>query len=259
MKRLLLLSFIIITSTSAGEKPLLSFSPEYIEVGINEKTTVEVWIDSIEALKGFSVQLSYNSEKVNISEVREGTMFISPVFFASFIDSVAGIVKVESAMLGDGRKVDGSGKLFSFDVYGKSEGIDTLTFVAVSFRDVDLVRLEVNMKYGVLTVGKPSNVDFQYIKNNTFRLFQNYPNPFNPFTNIYFYLPQTSIVSIMVFNTTGQRVRLPVHNTIYRPGYHSVGFDATGLASGIYIFRLEARSSDEMTVFDDSRRMIFLR
>ncbi len=238
---------------------MLRFFPEYIEIGINEQATVEVWIDSIEALKGFSVQFSYNTGKVDVLQVREGTMFTSPAFFASFIDSVAGIVKVESAMLGDGRKVDGSGKLFSFDVYGKSEGNDTLTFVAVSFRDVDLARLEVNMKYGVLTIGKPSNVDVHYIKNNTFRLFQNYPNPFNPATYFYFYLPNTSNVSIIVYNSIGQVVQKPVNGKIYQPGYHIVEFDATGFPSGIYFFRMEARAANGMTVFNDSKRMILMR
>lgn len=250
---------ITIAPTGTGEKPLLRFFPVINEIAINDQATVEVWIDSIQALKGFSIQFSYNNEKVRILRVQEGAMFTSPVFFASFIDSAAGIVKVESVMLGSGRKADGSGTLFSFDVYGKSEGTDTLSFVSVNFRDVDLVRVEVDVEYGILTIGEPSSVKFLDVNDNSYRLFQNYPNPFNPVTNIYFYLPQKSTVSISVYNSVGQLVQKPVSGKIYQPGYYIHEYNATGLSSGVYIYRMEAKSSVEMSVFIDSKRMILVR
>lgn len=72
-----------------------------------------------------------------------------------------------------------------------------------------------------------------------YALGQNYPNPFNPVTKINFSLPKTTEVAIEVFSLTGRRVATLVNET--RPaGNHYVGFDASHLSSGIYIYRMKA-------------------
>lgn len=73
----------------------------------------------------------------------------------------------------------------------------------------------------------------------TFRLEQNYPNPFNPATTIRYALPQTSDVHLEVFNVTGQRVALLV-DELQNSGWQEVSFDASSLASGMYIYRIQA-------------------
>ena len=72
-----------------------------------------------------------------------------------------------------------------------------------------------------------------------FELSQNYPNPFNPSTIIRYALQTTSHVKLSVFNTLGQSVATMV-NESQDAGYHDVKFDGTGLASGVYIYRLVA-------------------
>ncbi len=70
-------------------------------------------------------------------------------------------------------------------------------------------------------------------------IFQNYPNPFNPSTTIKFGLPKASHVTLTVYNTLGQIVREVVNGEM-EAGYHEVQCDATGLASGVYLYRMTA-------------------
>jgi hypothetical protein len=73
----------------------------------------------------------------------------------------------------------------------------------------------------------------------SFTLYQNYPNPFNPTTTIKFALPVESKVKINVYNSLGQLVETVVDNEM-ESGYHEVKFNASRLASGVYLYQLQA-------------------
>lgn len=68
---------------------------------------------------------------------------------------------------------------------------------------------------------------------------QNYPNPFNPSTSIRFGLPEAGVVQLEVFNALGQKVAELV-NSRKTAGWHTINFDASQLASGIYIYRIKS-------------------
>lgn len=72
-----------------------------------------------------------------------------------------------------------------------------------------------------------------------FDLKQNYPNPFNPLTIIRYQLPKAAQVKITIFNTRGQKLSMLVSEQ-QNPGYHQVTWDASGYASGIYYYTIQA-------------------
>ncbi|MEP1304991.1 MAG: T9SS type A sorting domain-containing protein [Balneola sp.] len=85
-----------------------------------------------------------------------------------------------------------------------------------------------------------------------FALEQNYPNPFNPSTNIKFSLPQTSDVTLTIYNMLGQKVNTLV-STKLNAGIHTYSFDASNLSSGMYIYRIEAGS------FSSIKKMLLIK
>ena len=86
----------------------------------------------------------------------------------------------------------------------------------------------------------------------SFNLKQNFPNPFNPTTKIVYSIPKSSDVSLKVFNVLGQEVATLV-NQQQNAGFYSVNFDAGSLASGIYIYRIQAGS------FVSTKKMTLLK
>ena len=70
-----------------------------------------------------------------------------------------------------------------------------------------------------------------------FEISQNYPNPFNPTTSIKYSIPSDANVSLIVYNIKGEVVKKIV-DSFQKAGYYSVTMDGSGLASGIYFYRL---------------------
>jgi hypothetical protein len=86
-----------------------------------------------------------------------------------------------------------------------------------------------------------------------FELRQNYPNPFNPSTRIQFALPRTSQVTLTVFNVLGQKV-VTLVDGVQTAGAHEVIWNASGRASGLYMYQLKA---DGVTV--QTRKMLLIK
>jgi hypothetical protein len=90
-----------------------------------------------------------------------------------------------------------------------------------------------------------------------FSLSQNYPNPFNPSTQIAFGLPREGSVTLEVYSLLGQRVATLVSGDQHA-GFHSVTFDASGLASGMYFYRLKAVDRSGAS-FVQTRSLVVMR
>ena len=86
-----------------------------------------------------------------------------------------------------------------------------------------------------------------------YSLEQNYPNPFNPSTNIQFSLAATSDVTLEVYNMLGQKVATLLQNQKMNAGSHTQTFDASRLASGMYVYRISTPN------FVQSRSMMLIK
>jgi len=110
-----------------------------------------------------------------------------------------------------------------------------------------------------------------------FRLYQNYPNPFNPVTKISFQIPLLRGVSaegdglpatgrgvltkLQVFDILGREVRTLV-NDVLNPGTYEITFDASGLSSGAYYYKLtagEPSTGSGGQVFTDTKKMLLIK
>jgi hypothetical protein len=101
----------------------------------------------------------------------------------------------------------------------------------VAQKDAEHAKLLWMLNNGTLSVPSTGTLPEAYA------LEQNYPNPFNPTTTISYTLPHASSVSLRVFDVLGREVATLVNGDI-TAGKHEVPFDAKGLASGTYMYKL---------------------
>jgi hypothetical protein len=97
------------------------------------------------------------------------------------------------------------------------------------------------------------NIPEEYI------LQQNYPNPFNPSTKIEFSLPEESFVSLYIYDIMGQLISIVLDKEVISAGQFRYNFDASNLTSGIYLYRIIAKSQVSDKQFNQTNKMILLK
>jgi hypothetical protein len=104
--------------------------------------------------------------------------------------------------------------------------------------------------YGDTTVVSVEDEEVPVV--SKFKLEQNFPNPFNPTTTIKYQIPELSFVTLKVYDVLGSELEILVSEN--KPvGSYEIEFNATGLPSGIYFYRLQAGS------FVETKKMILLK
>ena len=87
---------------------------------------------------------------------------------------------------------------------------------------------------------------------NAFSLKQNYPNPFNPSTDISFALPVATNVKLEIFNILGQKLITLIEQRL-PAGNHTITWDGSDFASGVYLYRLKAGD------FVETKKMMLIK
>jgi len=157
--------------------------------------------------------------------------------YAPMVDDVDGDGRVELVLVGEGMTVF----VWDFDA-SAAEGVNR----GRMFVD--------NLNSGVVNPDRTvTDVDDAPIHlPGGFALEQNYPNPFNPTTAISFATPSRQMVTLEIFNVLGQRVTTLV-DQVLPSGQHTVEFDGSQYASGVYLYRLR---TDAETL---TRKMVLLK
>ena len=94
--------------------------------------------------------------------------------------------------------------------------------------------------------------DLENVLPLVYALSQNYPNPFNPTTSFDIALPKTGHVEIDIYNILGQKVKA-VFNGELKAGFHTISINATDLATGMYIYRMQAKD------FVQAKKMVLMK
>ncbi len=134
-------------------------------------------------------------------------------------------------------------------------GIVTPTLTGYTFTPVSRTYSNLQASIGsqnYTTQGKVGVANTDKTLPSEFELDQNYPNPFNPSTNISFSLPSKSFVSLKIFDALGREVST-ILSVELLAGKYSRQWNAAGLPSGIYFYRLQAGS------FNETKKMILLK
>lgn len=101
-------------------------------------------------------------------------------------------------------------------------------------------------------IGYTTDLEDEGVTPSVYAVSQNYPNPFNPTTTIQYELPEASAVSVKVYDILGREVANLV-DEFKNAGSYKVSFDASKLASGVYVYRIEAGK------FNSVKKMVLMK
>ena len=110
-----------------------------------------------------------------------------------------------------------------------------------------------NLYYKTDALLKVTDLSVKVSIPDKYSLEQNYPNPFNPTTIIKFSLASNSQVSLEIYNTLGQVVKKLINGSELNAGTHQIEFNAEGLSTGIYFYKLQTES------YSETKKMMFLK
>lgn len=120
--------------------------------------------------------------------------------------------------------------------------------------NIDVYIDDISLKW----LGGTAVEDRQFQAPSGFEVNGNYPNPFNAQTTIQFTVAAQSVVESELYNVLGELIKRISHG-VFDTGTHTVNFDAAELTSGIYFYRIMAKTVRGATTFSDVHKMVLIR
>ena len=220
------------------------------ETATDELTVRVVLRNNPDAAKSIHFVVSSTNAGLKLIDARMSDALSAspmPVFFNG--REVDGQVDVSLALLGGETAIGGSGELAVMRFKRVSAGAAILSFDEIDLRDGENNRLNAVAESAQLSGSSPLPMSYD--------LAQNYPNPFNAGTVITYRVPSTSDVSIVVYNVTGQVVRV-LYQGQREQGQYDAQWDGTDnngnhVSSGLYLYRINAGN------YTASRKMMLIK
>ena len=181
-------------------------------------------------IHAINLEIEYDPEVLNFKELNDSKVFNteknSNSVLISSVDSVSGTIVINVANFG---KISSS----------NDREIVNISFQVKKASNTDITILSDLRSTNNLRIVTKSST---YLKEEDlhpeeFKLFQNYPNPFNPSTTIQFSLSENNLTNLSIYTITGQKIAELINEKM-NAGYYSIKWDASGFASGMYIYRL---------------------
>ena len=113
-------------------------------------------------------------------------------------------------------------------------------------------RWNFGQRFVVHVIDQVSSVEGNNFVVNNFKLDQNYPNPFNPSTMINYSIPQSSFVTLKVYDIIGNEIATLVNET-KSAGKYDVSFEASNLSNGVYLYSIKTNN------FTSTKKMILMK
>ena len=212
--------------------------------------SVSLSAESISDLASFTIHIAYDTTVADYVSVDN---LISGSIIASASNGVLNLAWFDTTPVNITPSTKFADIVFLY--HGGSQST-ALTLTADEFTDFNGANIAVTLVSGSIS-GVTGVEEISSKIPDNYALSQNYPNPFNPSTTINFALKVTSQVSINIYNSLGQRV-VNLVNGSFSAGFKSIKFNASNLASGIYIYRIIATGIDG-SQFLQAKKMILMK
>ncbi len=151
---------------------------------------------------------------------------------------------------GGGIATDGSGNIVVTGTFSGTAFFGDTTLTSAGVFDIFITKLDAGV----------TGIEEEFALPQSFNLSQNYPNPFNPSTTIEFSIPQTGFVTLNVYNILGEMVATLVNEEL-NVGTYTTHWNASGVASGVYLYRLQAGTppTGSGKSFVETKKMVLMR
>jgi len=211
--------------------------PSYSRIG--EEFTVPISISDGTGIAGYHLVFDYNPAVLEVVSVNPGEVYqgVDRTFF--YHDTEAEGIDISSAVLNDEGLRAGEIAVVTFRT--RATGAVNLEDELLDIRDWSNQKATVSFELAAKGGSLPTE----------YQLSQNYPNPFNPTTTVELALPQAGQYRLTIYNVIGQVVE--VFEGYSDAGYMTFNWDASGQASGVYLYKVTVGN------FSATKKMVLLK